>query len=422
MSFISNYFLQRLLSFVLLLGLSVQLFIWTIDPYGVSPIGLQISGFNTFKPMRLDINRQIKPFEVWWKQPKTVFLGTSRIHQSLDPMLLDGTELAPAYNASIPGSVMQENEQHFQDYLELNRSIENVVSEVFLYQLAVPFQPHLEAKPRDVFSVVKDVASLFGSLSASLASVKTIFSNVTGYTDGATIHEDGYWVAPTPYRAEMPFHREDYSEGIVQIHVNVPDLPIQATNTGGMATMQETGGERGVAVNFFLTPTHPWDDYRLLSLGYWGRVEEMYRAVSKFDNVFGFSLYNEFLTEPQTDELPASQSMEYWYDPVHFNREFGGEMLKAWAGLESDVPAESVIVRITPETVEQVIENHRRSLARWAEQNPSFVEAFEANRHKYCLDDRSCKRLGFEKGHEQLGAGNGRGQIDDGVESVGNDE
>src|SRR5579862_8173902 len=53
-------------------------FIWTIDPYGVAPLHVRITGLNAFKPKRVDIDRLVKPYEVWRYQPRTVFLGTSR--------------------------------------------------------------------------------------------------------------------------------------------------------------------------------------------------------------------------------------------------------------------------------------------------------------------------------------------------------
>jgi hypothetical protein len=46
------------------LGLFV-LFTWTIDPYGVSPLRLSLQGMNAQKPKRIDIDRLIKPYEVW---------------------------------------------------------------------------------------------------------------------------------------------------------------------------------------------------------------------------------------------------------------------------------------------------------------------------------------------------------------------
>jgi hypothetical protein len=75
-----------------------------VDPFGVSPLRVSVTWMNAFKPRRLDIDRMLKPYEVWRNQPKTVFLGTSRIHQSFDPAALDGTRYAPAYNASIPAA------------------------------------------------------------------------------------------------------------------------------------------------------------------------------------------------------------------------------------------------------------------------------------------------------------------------------
>ena len=58
-------------------------FVWAIDPYGVSPVRITWEGVNALKPKRLDIDRLIKPYEVWRYQPRTVFLGTSRIHQAI---------------------------------------------------------------------------------------------------------------------------------------------------------------------------------------------------------------------------------------------------------------------------------------------------------------------------------------------------
>jgi hypothetical protein len=100
-----GYLRALAVSVAIWLGLFV-LFTWTIDPYGVSPLRLSLQGMNAQKPKRIDIDRLIKPYEVWRYQPRTVFLGTSRVHQSMDPAALDGTRFAPAYNASMPAASM----------------------------------------------------------------------------------------------------------------------------------------------------------------------------------------------------------------------------------------------------------------------------------------------------------------------------
>ena len=62
----------------LALGVAIWLglfliFTWTVDPYGVSPMQLALRGINTQKPKRVDIDRLIKPYEVWGYQPRTGF-------------------------------------------------------------------------------------------------------------------------------------------------------------------------------------------------------------------------------------------------------------------------------------------------------------------------------------------------------------
>ena len=56
-----------------------------------------------------DDEDDIKPYEVLRRQPRTVFLGTSRIHEAFNPAVLDGTPYAPAYNAAVPGASIAEN-------------------------------------------------------------------------------------------------------------------------------------------------------------------------------------------------------------------------------------------------------------------------------------------------------------------------
>jgi hypothetical protein len=103
-----GYLRALALSLAAWLGLFL-VFTWTIDPYGVSPTPLGLQGVNALKPKRINIDRLIKPYEVWRYQPRTILLGTSRVHQSMDPFILSGTGFAPAYNASMPAGSMDMN-------------------------------------------------------------------------------------------------------------------------------------------------------------------------------------------------------------------------------------------------------------------------------------------------------------------------
>src|SRR5438477_78164 len=67
-------------------------------------------------------------------QPRTVFMGTSRIQQAFDPALLDGTRFAPAYNGAIPASTLAQNEAHLEHYFDLDPNLKHVFFELFFWQ------------------------------------------------------------------------------------------------------------------------------------------------------------------------------------------------------------------------------------------------------------------------------------------------
>ena len=100
---------------------------------GKKPSWLTLPGINAVKPKRLAIDRLIKPYEVWRYQPRTVFLGTSRFHQSIDPAVLDGTRFSPAYNAALPATSLWETEALLEEFFEYDKNLHVVFVELFLY-------------------------------------------------------------------------------------------------------------------------------------------------------------------------------------------------------------------------------------------------------------------------------------------------
>jgi len=134
-------------------GLAV-VFIWIIDPYGVSPIRIEVTGVNRLKPARIDIDRLIKPYEVWRYQPRTIFLGTSRIHQSIDPKVLDGTTFAPAYNASIPANTLSENAATIEQFFSLDPNLKYVFIEAWIYNFMLPGPDETERTALSAFENV----------------------------------------------------------------------------------------------------------------------------------------------------------------------------------------------------------------------------------------------------------------------------
>src|SRR5262249_52314302 len=148
----------------------------------------------------------IKPYEVWREQPRTVFLGTSRIHEGIDPAVLDGTRFAPAYNASMPGVTLAEMAGGLEQLFRLDGKLRVVVVGLFFYNF-VSDQPVPPPKslPALVQDMTADLAPLFLGASAIPDSLQTLFVNLAG-RPAATIAPRGQWVPAA--NARFAFHED----------------------------------------------------------------------------------------------------------------------------------------------------------------------------------------------------------------------
>ena len=354
--------LAVLLMFALFLA-----FTWIIDPYGVSPLRASLPRVNVLKPKRLDIDRLIKPLEVWRDQPRTVLLGTSRIHQSIDPSGLDGTRLAPAYNASIPASTLNENANHLERFFALDKRLRVVFVELFIYNFVNPAPPDQPSQ-----SFIEGGASLFLSAGAAFGSVQTLAFNLFGRGNSAQVARGGFWVPPAEFRTS--FGQTAFIDETMKMHRRLPPLAIQEAAFAALDRIVDICRRNDAELHLIITPGYPWDDYGLLSMGYWPVLEIWLRRVSSYENVISFSQYNALLEEP-----PAP-IMEYWNDPIHFNLAMGRKMLAALRGApEPDTPA-NFMRRVTPDTVEAVIRERRSGLDDWVRRNGAFTRAFDRAR------------------------------------------
>jgi hypothetical protein len=338
-----------------------------VDPFGVSPLRLSIARVNEFKPRRLDIDRLIKPYEVWRYQPKTVFLGTSRIHQSLDPAALDGTRFAPAYNASIPASSLGLNISHLQQYVEFDPQLRSVVVELFLYNFLGQGQEH---SPKDYYEYLRNSLGLFISADALWAALQTVGYNLTKSRPAYEIKPGGYYYYPPGHNAQSPF--AGFPAGIWKLHDERPDgMKLHEPAMDAVRTIIDLCRRHGLELIFVLSPNHAYDDYYVDAIDAWPTVEEWLGRLSRLDaTIYSFSQPNPWVYEP------VSERMRYWNDPYHFSLEMGGAMLRTLAGIRSEGVPHNFAQRLTPDNVAAQVESRRVAVREWAKANPEFVAAF----------------------------------------------
>lgn len=171
-----------------------------VDPIGISPIRIAIAGFNEWKPLRQDYDRIVKPYDVRRSHPRTIFIGSSRIKQTIDPKLLAGTPFAPAYNAGINGSAdYEELNSYLQYYISADKNLRHVFIEAFASAMFSAEQsPRMvtSLKPMIQFGLedyIADFGSVFFSLSGLNSSVRTAWLNRRRARDHWVLPGGGSW-------------------------------------------------------------------------------------------------------------------------------------------------------------------------------------------------------------------------------------
>ena len=339
-------------------------FTWIIDPYGVSPVQLGLHRINAVKPARVDIDRLIKPLEVWRYQPRTVLLGTSRIHQGFDPAVLDGTSFGPAYNAAIPGATVKESAANLEQFFRLDKNLRVVFVDLYLYSFAGSRPPPFEKS-----SFLETTSSLFLSAGSLLDALRTVAFNVLERPRMAHIAPGGYWVAPHSFRTS--FDQQTFLDAMMKYHHETPTMSFQSTAFAELDRIVDLCRRNDARLYLLIVPSYPWDDYRLLSMGDWPVLEHWLKRMSAYPNVISFSQYNEVLEEP------PEQIMTYWNDPFHFNTHMGRLMLRSILGAsDPDIPA-NFLRPVTSNTVEAVMHERRAGLDQWIDRNRQFTTVFD---------------------------------------------
>jgi hypothetical protein len=349
------------------------LFTWTIDPYGVSPLRLSLQGMNAQKPKRVDIDRMIKPYEVWRYQPRTVFLGTSRVHQSLDLAVLDGTRFAPAYNESMPAGSMDMHAAYLRQYVQLDRSLRTVIVELFL--------PNFIGRPAGLefgtwSEFIRNAVTLFGSADTLWDSASTLVYNVFSGPPTFQVSAGGYLDRPAGRDTQEPF--EGFAAYIWSDKVGEPDrATFNQAAFDSVLEIIETARANNLELIFLVTPSHGYADYYYDAIGAWAVIEQWLVKLSGQATLYSFSQPNDWIDEPITP------GMTYWNDTFHFSLRMGRGILASLAGIPLSARPDNFMEQLTPERVRSHIEGRREAVGRWAQANPSLVARFEEARRRW---------------------------------------
>lgn len=346
-----------------------------VDPFGVSPLSASMAQINRYKPARIDIDRYIKPYEVWRYQPKTVYLGTSRIQQGFDPAVASGSRFAPAYNASIPASTVELNAANLRQYVALDKNLKTVVLEVFFYQFIKSETASFLDRRTGVQSILQDGAQLFLSWNALAASFKTVAHNLGKDVPVQEIKPGGFFYYPPGHNSKGGF--DGFPAGIWRLQDTRPSMEFDDSSFAAFDRIVDICRRNNLELIVILTPNHVYDDFFIDYIGAWDQVQAWLSRISAVAPVISFSQPGEV-----TDE-PVALTMKYWNDPYHFKLDVG-EMIQrsllrqAVGGTTGDFKA-----TLTPATVTAHVAARRAFVRAWMKDQQPFAASVAAEHRKW---------------------------------------
>src|SRR5262249_26923184 len=302
---------------------AVACFNLLVDPIGISPIRIAIAGFNEGKPLRSDYDRIVKRHEVWRSQPVTIFMGSSRIKQTIDPRIVTHPTFAPAYNAAMNGSAdYGEIGSYLRYYLRADKKLRHVFIEAFATSLlATPAGPTIQF---ELTNDIADFASVFLSISGLSSAIQTVWLNSRNPRLGSS-SEDGF--VPVALSSNHLSVRNVFNfvlHNAVIRSTNRFDPRIAVAARAIIADCET----HGVKCSFFLSPLHTDVLFSAYHLGLWPELEGLKRALADLAPTYDFTRYNDIIDE-------RSGPVVYWPEAFHFAPALGDLMTKAMIGVRT---------------------------------------------------------------------------------------
>jgi hypothetical protein len=351
-----------------------------VDAIGISPIRIAIAGFNERKPFRQDHDWIVKRYDVARNHPTTVFMGSSRIKQTIDPRLLAGTGFAPAYNGAINGSAaVVEIRAYLQSYLRADKNLRHVFIEVFAPSLLTDRKTGLGARaalpngprPRPPMvqfgaaSDIADFASVFFSMSGASSAIRTIAENRTRQNlPLARSPDDGF--API---ALAPHHFSVRNAYNFMLHTGF----MQRGHFVASATIAEASRMIAdcrtyqVDCRFFVSPLHADVLFTAHHFGLWPELETLKRTLARFAPTYDFTRYSHLIDE-------RIGPVVYWPELFHFSPALGELMAKAMTDLRTPDMPENFGAILDSQNVDASLIAWREERDSWIAQHPDAAE------------------------------------------------
>ncbi|WP_199306660.1 hypothetical protein [Anabaena sphaerica] len=349
---------------------------FVIDPYDIYKTP-NFLGINHEKPGKQSNDRLFKAIDIIRIKPLTVFLGSSRTKQGLNPDHPGLSNAESIYNLALDGAVSYEILRYLQHTLKNQPNLKEVIFGIdfFMFNKFLGNQPGFdENRLEKNYLFPSDIMNSLFSLDTLEVSRKTILASLQQENYDKYYGENGF----------MP--NSKYRDGKAKIwftkSINIYfqfnyKYKFNDKYFEDFQKIVKICREKNIKLKVFISPSHAIDLESIRVTGEWQTFENWKRKILKVTPVWDFSGYNSITTEPLQDV------MENYADSSHYTKPVGDLILNRILGYkEKEVPADFGVL-ITPENIESHLAKIRADREEWVKNRKSELELVQNLENKF---------------------------------------
>jgi hypothetical protein len=366
-----------------------------IDPYGLYTI-INIDGINQQKEGVRSKIRFVKTLELPLRQPKTILLGTSRVHDGINPAHSALQEKAPVYNLAVDMNRIHET------LALLNHAIENSKIERVILGLDLFMFNSLQRQNHDfdqtltgrkigysdyLAPTLLSRTALYDSyrtLKVSIAQPERVEFLRNGYRPQAFYglknfqgsHYYTNWIFLTPKDQGTKYYNHLAVDDEVFLEFEKIIIICKKNN---------------IDMRLYINPAHAHlDGEGLIALGKWHLLEEWKRRIVSISSLYNvpvwdFSGYNSVTTEK------IQSPMDYYWDSSHFTEKVGNWIIDIIFNKPSSAPSDFGFL-VTPNNIEAHLSSIRTARENYASKGRTVIERLQME-YKAIIDGAPLDQL-----------------------------
>ncbi|MBD2294028.1 hypothetical protein H6G06_11125 [Anabaena sphaerica FACHB-251] len=329
-----------------------------IDPYGIykSPIFV---GINHVKPQKKFNDRLVKAIEIIHTKPFTIFLGSSRTKQGLDPNHLALSNFKPVYNIGLDGSNPYELLRYLQHTIKNQPHLKQVILGVdfFMFNESLGNQPGFdENRLEKTYIIPNDIINSLFSLDVLQINRETILASLQNNHPAETSEENGYVPNYKYEKKPITFRFRHFINSYFVLHYQYKFSDKYFDYFRQIINLCQ---ERNIKLIVFISPSHAtqWEAIRVT--GQWPTFESWKEKIVQLSPVWDFSGYNSITTEAIND------MMVNYVDNSHYTTRVGNLLINRIFGYkENELPADFGIL-VNKDNIEYHLAKIRADREEW---------------------------------------------------------